>query len=119
MKRILCAAVVPLLLGGCGNLDKKTAMIGPGDTKDQVVSVMGPPDDRQFKGSQEAWQYCKSGAGVAPMFGYNDFRIIWIDQGKVSGITSNKSSRPGNCMTEIKSIRWEEAPTASIEIRNR
>jgi hypothetical protein len=82
-------------------------LIGIGDDKERVLKIMGPPDDRQLRGSNEAWQYCQTGAG----FGYHDYRVIWLYNGKVTGITSYKSNRAGSsCMTDIRSVRWEEAP---------
>ena len=76
----------------------------------------GKVNDRQLKGNNEAWQYCQTGAG----FGYHDYRIIWFRAGKVTGLNSYKSSRAGSsCVTDIKPIKWEEAPDATVEIRHR
>jgi hypothetical protein len=104
----LLIATIALFLVACGSLEKKSVLIGIGDDKEHVLKIMGSPGDRQFKGSNEAWQYCQTtGAG----FGYHDYRIIWLYNGKVTGITSYKSSRGGSsCMTEIRAVRWEEAP---------
>ena len=97
-------------------MDKKSVLINAGDSKEQVLKIMGPPDDRQFKGKDEAWQYCQTGAG----FGYHDYRIIWFYNEKVTGINSYKSTRPGvSCVTDIKAVRWEDAPDRAIEIRER
>jgi hypothetical protein len=101
-------------LHGCGTLDGKTVLIDAGDTKKEVLKLMGPPQDRQFEQAQEAWQYCVSGAG----FGYNDHKIIWFNEGLVTGITSYKTTRSG-CTGAFKTIRWEEAPDFSIETRER
>ena len=107
---------IVLLLAACGSLEKKSIMLNVGDSKEQVLSVMGTPDDRQLQGESEAWQYCQTGAG----FGYHDYRTIWFFRGKVTGINSYKSSRPGSsCMTDVRPIKWEEAPNTTIEIRNR
>ena len=104
----LLIATITLFLVACGSLEKKSALIGIGDDKEHVLKILGQSGDRQFKGSNEAWQYCQStGAGV----GYHDYRIIWFDNGKVTGISSYKSNRAGSsCMTEIRSVRWEKAP---------
>jgi hypothetical protein len=105
-----------LLVASCGTLDKKALLINHGDSKEQVLNVMGPPDDRQFKGKYEAWQYCQTGAG----FGYHDYRIVWFYDGILTGINSYKSSRPASsCVTDIKPINWDEAPDVTIEIRKR
>lgn len=109
-------ATAVFLLTACGGLERQTVLLNPGDTKQQVLEVMGPPDDRQFKGENEAWQYCKTGAG----FGYHDYRTIWFYQGRMTGISSYKSGRPASsCMTDLRAIRWEDAPDRVLEIRNR
>jgi hypothetical protein len=104
----LFIATISFFLVACGSLEKKSALIGIGDDTEQVLKILGPPGDRQLKGSNEAWQYCQTtGAG----FGYHDYRIIWLYNGKVTGISSYKSSRGGSsCVTDIRSVRWEEAP---------
>jgi hypothetical protein len=50
---------------GCGTLEKKTILSNVGDCKERILDVMGPPQDRQVNGQQEAWQYCISGAVLA------------------------------------------------------
>ena len=116
MRLVLALVVVALLLPACGSLETKAVNLNVGDTKDKVVSVMGPPDDRQVKDTNEAWQYCQTGAG----FGWHDYRIIWFKNGRVTGINSYKSTRPGSsCMADIRAVRWEDAPDSVIEIRNR
>jgi hypothetical protein len=115
-KFVLLTGIAAIAMVGCGSLEKKASLLNLGDTKQQVLGVMGPPDDRQFKGDDEAWQYCQTGAG----FGYHDYRTIWFKAGRITGINSYKSARPGSsCATDIKPIRWEEAPDATVEIRGR
>ena len=106
---MLCSSVV-----GCGTLDDKTILIDAGSSKADVLNILGTPEDRQFKGTNEAWQYCVSGAG----FGYNDHKIVWFLNGVVTGITSYRSRVTG-CSSAIKSINWEEAPDIVIEHRAR
>ncbi|MBY6225445.1 hypothetical protein [Ferrimonas balearica] len=114
MKPILPAVLSALLLSACGTLDDKTILINPGDSKDKVLGIMGVPHDRQFQQQNEAWQYCVSGAG----FGYNDHKIIWFFDARVTGITSYRTSRSG-CQGATKTINWEEAPDLIIENRQR
>ena len=104
------------LLIACGSLERKTSHINPGDTREQVRAIMGPPGDRQFQGKHEAWQYGRTGAG----FGYHDFRIIWFYDGQVTGITSYKDYTPASgAGAHFKPIRWEDAPDYKLEIRQR
>lgn len=102
------------LLIACGTLDSKTMLLNVGDSKEQVIKIMGTPDDRQVKGAYEAWQYCVSGAS----FGSNDHKIIWIQSGLVTGINSYKSHSAG-CTSGMREVRWESAPNAVIEVRPR
>ena len=103
-----------LIAQGCGTLDSKTILIDVGDSKQEVLDIMGVPDDRQMQGNLEAWQYCVSGAG----FGYNDHKIVWFNTGNVSGITSYKTHNTG-CTGSIRAVRWESAPDYVIETRAR
>jgi len=101
-------------IAGCATLDKKTILLDVGDSKERVIEVMGTPQDRQVSGQREAWQYCKSGSG----FGWNDHKVIWLSNGRVTGITSYKSSATG-CRGGIQQVRWESAPDSVLEIRQR
>jgi len=113
---LICIAIVAVTLSACGSLEKKTVLINPGDTKERVLSIMGTPGDRQFRGKDEAWQYGQTGAG----FGYHDYRVIWFYDGKVTGITSYKNYTPASsAAAHFQQIRWEEAPDRTIEIRQR
>lgn len=115
LSRLLLTLALAILTG-CGTLEKKASAINPGDTRERVREIMGAPGDRQFEGSNEAWQYGQTGAG----FGYHDFRIVWFYDGKVTGLTSYKDRTPGAlASSRFKPIKWEDAPTATIEIRNR
>lgn len=95
-------------LAACGTLEPKTNQLGPGDERAKVIAVMGQPGDRQFRGNVEVLQYCKTGAG----YGYHDFRMVWLKDGRVTGITSYKGHRPGSsCTSSFKQIDWSQNPT--------
>jgi hypothetical protein len=116
VRNTMLALALAVSLVACGSLEKKAVLLNVGDAKEKVLAIMGPPDDRQLKGQDEAWQYCQTGAG----FGYHDYRTVWFFEGKVTGINSYKSSRPASsCITDIKPIKWEEAPNTTLEIRRR
>ncbi|WP_330147098.1 hypothetical protein [Shewanella oncorhynchi] len=78
MYRILLLGIF-IILSGCGSLDKQSILVNAGDTKEQVLNIMGPPDDRQFQGKNEAWQFCKTGAGLVIMitvfFGFSMVKL--------------------------------------------
>lgn len=106
--------IAAALAAGCSSLPGKIATVSPGDTPQAVLSKVGPPDDRQFEGAQEAWQYCATGAG----FGYHDHRIVWFRDGRVTGLTSFKSTTPGvSCTRNIQPINWSHAPRVDRELQ--
>jgi hypothetical protein len=110
--KLAIVSFVIIILSACGTLEKKTILINSGDDKSRVFEIMGTPEDRQMEGQNEAWQYCMWGAG----FGYNDHRIIWFNSGRVTGITSYRTTGPG-CTMNFKTIRWEDAPHEINEYR--
>jgi len=114
--RTAIVLAVCFALAGCGSLAKKAALVDIGDNTNDVRLKMGEPGDRQARGSQEAWQYCKTGAGL----GYHDYRVIWFHSGLVTGFNSYKGTRPASsCTADFREIRWEDAPDATLEIRSR
>ena len=113
LKQFLLLSSVAML-SGCGTLESKTILLNFGDTKEKVLATLGVPQDRQLQGNKEAWQYCVSGAG----FGYNDHKIVWFTAGQVTGINTYRTNVSG-CTAGIKTVRWESAPDAVIEVRQR
>jgi len=105
-----------VLLAACGGLETKSSLVNVGDDKPSVLAAMGAPDDRQLEGSREAWQYCQTGAG----FGYHDYRVVWFNAGRVTGITSYKATGPQavgkSCFAAMREIRWSDSPDATIEL---
>jgi hypothetical protein len=112
LKLVSYLFILTVTLSACGTLEKKTILININDDKSRVIEIMGTPEDRQMEGQNEAWQYCMFGAGI----GYNDHRIIWFNSGRVTGITSYRTTGPG-CTMNFKTIRWEDAPHEINEYR--
>ena len=113
---ILSLLIINLFACRTLELEKKTIQINTNDGKSRVLEIMGTPEDRQFLGQNEVWQYCIIGAG----FGYHDYRVIWFRNGQVTGITSYKdTTTASSCEGHFKTIRWEDAPDQTIEIRKR
>lgn len=107
---IMCLTFV-----ACASISKKTRLIKVGDSKEQVESVMGEAEDIQSRGTNEAWQYCVTN------FGVNNYSIVWFQDSKVIGTSfyKNHGSPASLCSSHFESIRWENAPSTTIEIRNR
>jgi hypothetical protein len=115
MKAIKIFAILMVgLISSCSTLKDKTIQISPGDTKEKVVDILGTPDDRQFKSSQEAWQY-----GTVVAIGICEYTIVWFNKGVVSGLNSYRNNSVAGCRVGIQPVRWESAPDTVIEVRNR
>ena len=116
MRIIITFLLFALLLFGCA-FDQKFNTIQTGDSKEKVIGILGEPEDRQFQGKDEAWQYCKTGTG----FGKCGYKTIWYYEDRVTGITSYSKNcfGPGSCGAYFKTIKWEEAPNRTIGIRQR
>lgn len=96
-------------------LPRSVVSVERGTTKEQVIARLGHPQDRQFKGDIEAWQYCQTG------FVNDSFVIVWFAQSKVTGVNTYKDSVAdiGFCDSHFRTVRWEDAPDMTIEIRDR
>ena len=64
-RNIIMAALLSVFLVACGSLEKKAVLLNLGDTKEQVLAAMGPPDDRQLQGENEACNTVKQGRALA------------------------------------------------------
>lgn len=117
MKQAIYTLIIfSMILCGCssGELMKQSLMITPGQSKEDVLSFLGPPGNRQFQGKDEAWQWCSTGMST------DDFLVVWFYDNLVTGITSyNNSQGYGDCGQFYRTIKWEDAPDRSIEIRKR
>ena len=111
MIKLLLSVFIIFMYSGCAGFPKDTLMLTHGDSKKEILKYYGEPDNAQFDGENEAWEYCKRGTS----FGRSSFRTIWLYKGKVTGTTSY--SQRGNC--DFRPINWEDAPDYSIELRKR
>lgn len=75
---------------------------------------MGAPDDRQFQGNMEAWQF-----SAITTIGVCEYTVIWFTNSKVTRMNAYRNQSSAGCRAGLKTIRWEDAPTATLEIRNR
>jgi hypothetical protein len=115
-----------LFVGACStvkdSVETKARQVAPGMSSAQVESILGPPPNRQFNGKMEAWQYCQT---VRELSDNDTLILIWINNGSVTGMQSISASRGGRGMggtclnPSFQTVNWQQAPNATIEIRNR
>lgn len=114
MKKIFVFVLV-IFLSACVSVNSEFFKINNGDTKASVIARMGAPDDRQFQGKNEAFQYCTTGTS----FGKSTFNIIWFYDGLVTGASSYTITHMASCMGYFKKINWNDKPDLIVETRNR
>ena len=94
---------------------KRVNLIAPGMSKKEVLGILDAPGNRQFKGKDEAWQYCQTS-----VWGTTDkYAVVWFFDGKVTGMNTYQQSGIGMCETFFKTVNWENAPDHTIEFRER
>lgn len=92
----------------------KTAGINPGDKAESVAKLLGPPEDRQFDGKSEAWQYCSTG------FANGKYTVIFFLDGRVTSLKKySRGLGPAQpCERKFATISWGEKPDVVLEIKN-
>ena len=110
MNKIIVVFLVFILVG-CATTTKKSLNLEPDMTKQEVVQILGEPDARTFKGDKEAWQYQEIVG-----FGQCSYMTVWIDRGKVIGVTSRRGSSIAGCGLGSRTIDWGQMPKPSIDV---
>jgi hypothetical protein len=99
-----------LCLNACATqLRHQTSAIALDASPAQVKAVLGEPQDRQFQGHREAWQYCETG-----LF-QDTFVIVWFAEGQVTGLRTYPNAvgdRGFFCSSHLRAITWEDTPEA-------
>lgn len=104
-KTSLILLVLVMFSVGCASTGKAVATLEPGMSKQQVLDALGPPADRSFRGSDEAWQYQEI-AG----FGQCKYTTVWISNGKLVGVSSRRGSSVAGCGLGSQEVNWAEMP---------
>ena len=105
---LLATVITLVIVCGCAGTDLRTqtASLNPGQSKEQVLSVLGPPGNRSFSGNAEAWQYCRTGIQV------DTYTTVWFLDGKVHRVTSQEAAlAAGMCTVSYPTIDWGQMDT--------
>ena len=87
-----------------------TSLIKAGMSKSEVVDILGPPENLQYKENIEAWQYCQ----VQRFNPVNKVLIVWVYEGRVTGVTTYQNVGLGACGLYYKTIDWNDAPDKTV-----
>ena len=101
--------VVALVFNGCASTGKSVAQLEPGMTKQHVLEVLGPPADRSFRGTDEAWQYQEI-AG----FGQCKYTTVWISGGTLVGVSTRRGKSVAGCGLGSQSVDWSQMSPSQV-----
>ena len=84
------------ILGGCVTT-KQILSLEMGMTKEEVLSVLGKPGNRQFVDNIEAWQYCTIRPNPTLLLSLGtmtqaDFKVVFFKDSRVESIISYSNS---------------------------
>ncbi|MGH8293413.1 MAG: outer membrane protein assembly factor BamE domain-containing protein [Gammaproteobacteria bacterium] len=97
---------VILFEAGCASLSHHVEQLEPGMSKQQVLSIMGEPANRSFRGTNEAWQYQE-----VVGFGQCQYTTIWIRQNNLVGVSTRRGGSIAGCGLGSEPINWQEMPS--------
>lgn len=113
MRPFCVAFVASALLAACATQDTSSRTqlfsssvgIRAGMTADDLQKLMGPPQNRQFEGRDEAWQWCSTGYAEP-----DAYVLVWLSRGVVTGMQTYNNTRTGPCESFFRTVKWTDAP---------
>jgi hypothetical protein len=101
----LAGLAVALAISGCAGVKVRATKINPGESRAEVLKLMGRPDDRQFQGKLEVLQY-----GMVVTIGVCDYTMVWLRDGAVTGVSSYRHFSTMGCRSGLQPVDWGGAP---------
>ena len=101
----LLLVFVTLALAACAGVKERATQINRGDSKAHVLALMGSPEDRQFRGNDEALTY-----SMVTTIGVCDYTIVWLRNEAVTGVSSYKHFSTLGCRSGLQNIDWANDP---------
>jgi hypothetical protein len=80
-------------------------------TKQEVLQIMGVPDSRSFRETNEAWQY-QEVAG----FGQCSYLTLWMSNGRLVATTNRTGSSVAGCGLGAREVDWGQMPRPSLDL---
>jgi len=81
--KLLTYLLLALSLTHCASQQVKMSHVQKGMTQDQVLEIMGTPEDRTFRGGQETWLYKSHGQN----------KVIAFEGGKVTELVNTDDAK--------------------------
>ena len=111
-RQIIILAALVLGLTGCASTTQRgKAELNAGMTMDQVRSLLNAPDDRSFRGSNEAWQYYD-----VVGFGQCEYLTAWFSDGVLHAVTTRRGPSVAGCGQGSTAVDWGQMPKPSVDV---
>ena len=103
-----------LLVAGCGTnpssnneeIKQRAMQIDPGMNKQEVIALMGPPEQRSFRGQAEALTFC----GWTVFQGFLTYTIWFFEEAVVAMTDDMVHTGAGDCSQFLSPVDWGQAP---------
>ena len=113
-RNVIFVALAIALAGCASTTQRGKAELNPGMTTDQVRTILGDPDDRSFRASNEAWQY-QDVVG----FGQCEYLTAWFLDGALHAVTTRRGSSVAGCGLGSMPVDWGQMPKPTIDVNVR
>jgi len=103
-----------LLMVGCGTypssnneeIKQKAMQIGSGMNKQEVIALMGSPEQRSFRGQAEALTFC----GWTVFQGFLIYTVWFFEEAVVAMTDDYVHTGAGDCSQFLSPVDWGQAP---------
>lgn len=109
--KLLLSILVLIFCCACASITKKSMLLNPGMSKQEVLNILGTPDGRSFKGEDEAWQYQEIVG-----FGQCSYIIAWFYQGRLVAATNRRGGSVAGCGLGSREVDWGQMPKPSVDV---
>jgi len=116
--KVICYFLLIATLGACVIMNEKHRMgdkyllLSPGNSKDSVITILGLPQNKQFRENIEVWQYCENAVnGRGGKFRENGYWDLWFEDDVLKTIDYyNGYQYQYDCERNFRSVDWDDAP---------
>jgi len=110
ISRVLyCAVVFGTLVACASTTARGKEELNVGMTMERVRALLGAPDDRSFRQTDEAWQY-----NDVVGFGQCEYLTAWFTNGVLHAVTTRRGSSVAGCGLGSSAVDWGQMPKAPV-----
>jgi hypothetical protein len=116
MKLFACLLMSCILFTACApaaSFMSNASRVQTGHTENDVIAIMGCPQQSQSNGLLTAWQYCVTDSFSA----VGTYQVVAFDDGIVYYTSSYSNPIRSTCEAHFSTIDWQDEPDVSIEVQ--